>query len=113
MNIEEKNELLLTQLIFMFQTAALQQMGKLKNPIADKIEQDLQQAQISIDMLEMLHAKTKSNLTRNEEKIFNNVLTELKLNYVDEVGKAGKSGQQPSPAAEPASPESTPNPSNS
>lgn len=104
MNIQEKNELLLTQLVFMFQTAALQQMGKLKNPLTDKIERDLQQAQISIDMLEMLHSKTKGNLTENEEKIFTNVLTELKLNYVDEVGKAGQQA-----AAEPANPASVPN----
>src|ERR1041385_6445381 len=101
MNIEEKNELLLTQLIFMFQTAALQQMGKLKNPLSDKVEQDLQQAQISIDMLEMLHAKTKGNLTDNEDKIFTSVLRELQLNYVDEVSK---SKQQPiAPSREPNS----------
>ena len=108
MTHDEKNELLLTQLVFMFQTAALQQMGKLKNPVTDKIEQDLQQAQISIDMLEMLHVKTKGNLTESEEKIFANVLRELKLNYVDEVGKS----QQPaaSPAGE-AKPDSTPSPS--
>src|SRR5260221_4394641 len=105
MNIQEKNELLLSQLVFMFQTAALQQMGKLKSPLTDKIEQDLQQAQISIDMLEMLYAKTKSNLTESEERIFKNVLTELKLNYVDEVGKSGKQ-----PATEPANPASAPNP---
>ena len=87
MNTMEKSELLLTQLILMFQTAALQQMGKLKNPLSDTIEKDLAQAQISIDLLEMLHTKTKGNLTREEEKILTTVLQELKLNYVDEVSK--------------------------
>ena len=88
MTIEEKNELLLAQLILMFQTAALQHMGKLKNPISDKIEQDLQQAQISIDILDMLRAKMKGNLLSGEDKMLSGVLNELRLNYVDEVSKA-------------------------
>ena len=85
--MKEKNEILLTQLVLMFQTAALQQMGKLKNPFSDKIEQDLSQAQISIDMLEMIHANMKGNLTSEEERMLAAVLQELKLNYVDEVAK--------------------------
>lgn len=87
MEIKEKFDLLLTQLVLMFQTAALQQMGKLKNPLTDKIERDLSQAQFSIDMLEMIHAKMKNNLSADEERFFSNVLQELKLNYVDEVMK--------------------------
>jgi len=83
----DKNELLLIQLIFMLQAAALQQMGKLKNPVTDTIEQDLQQAQLTIDMIEMIHIKMKGNLTPDEDKIFSQVLQDLKLNYVDEVSK--------------------------
>ncbi len=100
----KKDELLLIQLILMFQTAALQHMGKLKNPMTDKIEQDLQQAQISIDLLEMLHSKMKNNLTPDEERMFTTVLQELRLNYVDEVSKAPKpASQQPSPEQQPPS----------
>ena len=88
MDNKEKQTFLLTQLVLMFQTAALQQMGKLKNPMTDKIEKDLSQAQISIDMLDMLYTKMKSNLLPDEEKMFSTVLQELKLNYVDEVAKA-------------------------
>lgn len=100
MNTTEKNELLLAQLIFMFQTAALQQMGKLKNPMTDKIERDLQQAQMSIDIMAMLHGKMKGNLTPSEEKMFAGVLQELRLNYVDEAAKpapsaAGESAATP------------------
>lgn len=94
MDKNEKQEFLLTQLIFMFQSAALQQMGKLKNPMSDKIQRDLQQAQISIDMLEMIHEKMKPQLSDGEEKMFAAVLRELRLNYVDEVAKGGKSGRE-------------------
>ena len=76
------------QLISLFETAALQHMGKLKNPLTDKVEQDLPQAQISIDMVEMMHVKMGGNLTAEEGRMFTNVLKELKLNYVDEAAKA-------------------------
>lgn len=101
MDLHEKNTLLLTQLIALFQTAALQQMGKLKNPVSDRIEQGLHQAQISIDMLEMLHAKTKGNLTSEEERMFSTVLSELRLNYVDEATKAQAAGSDPGTAPTP------------
>jgi hypothetical protein len=87
MDANEKNQILLTQVILMFQTAALQQMGKIKNPMTDKVERDLSQAQISIDILDMLYSKMKSNLMPEEERLFSTVLQELKLNYVDELSK--------------------------
>jgi hypothetical protein len=96
MDQTQKDELLLTQLILMFQTATLQQMGKLKNPITDKIEQDLSQAQVSIDMLEMIHKKMGKGLTTEEEQMFSNVLRELRLNYVDEVNKLQSQEQKSS-----------------
>ena len=100
MDPKEKQELLLIQLVLMFQTASLQHMGKLKNPLSDKIERDLQQAQISIDMLEMLHQKMKGNLSPEEERLFSNILQELKLNYVDEASKKQES-PNPTPSPEP------------
>ena len=87
MSTNEQHEVLFNQLVAMFHFAALQQMGKLKNPMTDKIERDLQQAQISIDMLDMLHAKMNGNLSAGEEKMFAGVLQELRLNYVDEASK--------------------------
>ena len=105
MNRDEKNELLLTQLILMFQTAALQHMGKLKNPMTDTVERDLGQAQISIDMLEMINVKTKGNLTDSETRMMASVLQDLRLNYVDEVSKqqtsSAASGSQPGNDATP------------
>ncbi len=103
MDINEKNSLLLAQLVLMFQTAAMQQMGKLKDPRLDKIEQNLEQAQISIDMIAMIHSKMKGNLTPDEEKMVSAVLQELRLNFVDEIGKkqsASSAPPQPPPEGE-------------
>ena len=83
----EKNSSLFFSLVTTFQAAAMQQMGKLKNPISDKIERDLQQAQLSIDILDMLEEKTRGNLSEEESKLLKGILQELKLNYVDEMSK--------------------------
>lgn len=95
MEKNEKNQLMFIQLVSMFQAAALQQMGKLKNPVTDKVEKDLEQAQLSIDLIDMLKEKTKGNLSPEEEKIVTSILQDLKLNYVDEIAKGAAA-----PAAE-------------
>jgi hypothetical protein len=87
MDAKEKQQILFTQLVLMFHAAAIQQMGKLKNPITDKIERDLGAAQGSIDLLDMLKEKTQGNLTPEENRLLGEVLKELKLNYVDELNK--------------------------
>ena len=76
------------QLILMFETAALQQLGKLINPLTGKIEKDLGQAKFSIDMLGMIEEKTKGNLTPEERGYLQRVLAQLRLNYVEEANKA-------------------------
>lgn len=78
------------QLVLMFQAAAVQQMGKIQNPIAKKVERDLNQAKFSIDMLEMIQQKTEGNLSQNEKTYLDHVLFELRMNYVDEVNKEKK-----------------------
>jgi hypothetical protein len=83
----KKDELHFIQLVLMFQTAALQQMGKVQNPITQKIERDLDQARMSIDILEMIQNKTKNNLSENEKKYLEHTLFELRMNFVDEMGK--------------------------
>ncbi len=87
MTPEEKNEVLFGSLVMMFHAAGMQQMGKVKNPATDTLERNLEAAQMSIDILDMLQAKTKGNLTAEEEKFLQNMLKELKLNFVDEAAK--------------------------
>lgn len=84
---EKKTEFYFVQLIITFQAAAMQQMGKLQNPLTQKVERNLDLARSSIDMLEMLQSKTKNNLTENEEKFLEHTLYELRMNYLDEVKK--------------------------
>lgn len=90
---QDKNALLFAQLVMTFQTAAWQQMGKIKNPLTDKIERNLDQARYSIDILEMLRNKTKGNLSEDEQRFLNHVISELQLNFVDEITKEQKEKQ--------------------
>lgn len=77
-------------LIHSFQAAAMQQMGKIMNPFTEKMERDLKQARLSIDMLEMLQERTAGNLTGEEARFLTHVLTELRLNYVAELDEDRK-----------------------
>lgn len=87
-------------LVHSFQAAAMQQMGKIMNPFTEKMERDLKQARLSIDMLEMLQERTSGNLTGEESRFLNHVLTELRLNYVAEVDEDRKLAAAP-PSNEP------------
>jgi len=95
-----REEFLFQHLIAMFQTLALQQLGKLINPMTGESNRDLDQARITIDMLGMIREKTRGNLNASEEQILDKVLTELQMNYVtekerkeDEVEGEGEQGE--------------------
>lgn len=83
-------------LVFMFQSAAWQHLGKVKNPMTDKVERDLDQARYAIDTLAMLEAKTKGNRTPDEDKLLDHTLYELRMNFVEEK----KKGDAPADASE-------------
>ena len=84
------NELLFMQLVMQNQQIAMMSMGKLKHPVTDKIERNLDLVKVSIDTLDMIKVKTKGNLSTNEERFLDEVIRELKLNYVDEKNKDEK-----------------------
>ncbi len=98
---EQMNEALLMQLVMMFQGAAMQQMGKIVNPISGKVERDLDQAKMSIDIVGMLQEKTKGNVNEHEKKFLDHVLFELRMNYVDELNKAAKEKKEEEKAEKP------------
>jgi hypothetical protein len=78
-------ELLFLHTISMFQAAAMQQLGKIVDPLSGEVHKDLDQARVSIDILEVLQEKTRGNLTKTEEDFLGKVLFELHMNYVDEL----------------------------
>ncbi len=92
---DQQNELLFIQLVMMFQGMALQNLGKVMNPMTNQIERNLEQAKNMIDLLGMLDEKTKGNLTDNEQRLLEHALFELRMNYIDELKKDEASDKAP------------------
>ena len=83
----DRNMQLFLSLVNSFQMQTMMQLGKMKNPFTDESERDLNAAQVSIDILDMLKVKTQNNLSDDERKYLEQVLSDLKLNFVAEKNK--------------------------
>ncbi len=80
-------ELLFIQLVMQNQQIAMMSLGKIKNPVTNETDKNIEYAKIAIDTLDMLKEKTSGNLSEYEEQFLNETLKELKLLYVEEYGK--------------------------
>lgn len=98
----DERDLHFLSLIFSLQAAALQQLGKLVDPRSGAQERDLAAARQTIDLLESLAHKTRGNLSREEERALQDILTQLRLNFVDELKKGEPASAPPPAAAAPA-----------
>lgn len=87
--MEKINELF-KSLVYSFHFQTMMNLGKIKNPVSDKIEKDLTAAEMSIDILEMLKTKTSGNLDDSEVRFLDAVLTEVRMNYANEKSKTGE-----------------------
>ena len=57
-------------------------LGEVPNPITNEADKNLEQAKFLIDTIVMLQAKTKGNLSSQEENLINATAYELQLKYV-------------------------------
>jgi hypothetical protein len=64
-------------------SSALLHLGELEHPDGGETEKDLPLAKHTIDILSMLEAKTKGNLTSAEEKLIESLLYDLRLRFVN------------------------------
>tara|TARA_Y100000389_G_C17156138_1_gene362019 strand:- start:30 stop:380 length:351 start_codon:yes stop_codon:yes gene_type:complete len=83
----EKNDQIFLQLIYMFHTSAMQGLGKVADPTG-QINRNLEYVNQTIDLMEMLLVKTKGNISEEIEKMLTQMISELKINYVDEKSKS-------------------------
>jgi hypothetical protein len=68
-------------------TQAFMHLGDIPNPMTQQREKDLPAAKHMIDLLGILEAKTKGNLTDDEERLLRQLLLDLRLRYVRETGR--------------------------
>ena len=71
-----------SSLIFSLSSSALLHFGQIADPQTGEKKKDLALAKHSIDTIAMLKEKTKGNLSDEEEKFLENILTDLRWQYV-------------------------------
>ena len=86
MTLESKltEQQLFDQLISSLVHSAWVYLGKVKNPMNDKLEKNIDQASIQIDMLDMLFKRMTGNLSEEEDQYLSHIIRELKMNFVEE-----------------------------
>lgn len=84
---------LFVECITMYAHQAMIAMGKLVNPFTKKAERNMEAARLFIDMVEMLEAKTKGNLSKEEERYLGQTLGTLRLTFVEEMKNPAPPGQ--------------------
>ncbi len=80
-------EMSFSTLVLSLSASAMMHLGMEAEPGGPKPEVDLPLARQTIDILEVLRAKTQGNLDEGEERLLESVLHELRLKYV-ELGKS-------------------------
>ena len=83
---------LFLQLVLGLQQAAMVALGKHMNPMSGKIERNLEAARNTIDTLGAIEVRTRGNLEPDEHRVLTQVLSELRMNYVDELKKGPAEG---------------------
>ncbi|HCW75582.1 MAG TPA: DUF1844 domain-containing protein [Candidatus Marinimicrobia bacterium] len=63
------------------------QLGKLPDPMSGKVERNMEAASLTIDIIDAMADKSKGNLEKESEKFLASTLSQLKLNYLDELKK--------------------------
>ena len=92
---EEMMSALFAQLVIQQANMAMLLLGKVPHPQTGETIRDIEAARLFIDQLEMLEAKTKGNLSKEEDQLLKQSLMSLRMAFVDAV-------QSPPPDQKPA-----------
>ena len=92
---------LFAQLVVQQSNLAMMLLGQVAHPETGETVRDMEAARLFIDQLEMLEAKTKGNLTREEAALLKQSLMALRMAFVEAV----ESPKAPAKSETPAKPE--------
>jgi hypothetical protein len=102
MSREEMMSALFAQLVVQQSNMAMLLMGKVPHPQTGKTVRDIDAARLFIDQLEMLEAKTKGNLTKEEDQLLKQSLMALRMEFVNAVESPAPESKEPEAVAPPA-----------
>ena len=87
-NEMSKHDHVLAGLVLSLQAAAMQQLGKIQNPMTGEVGMDLDQAKGTIDVLDMLKVKCRTDTPEELLRMIDGAVMDLQLNYMDEMKKS-------------------------
>ncbi len=88
-----KHDQTLLAVISQYQTMAMVSLGKVQNPVTGKVERDLEQAHMFIDILEMLKVKCRTDTPEDLLRMLDSAVMDLQLNFLDEKKKDATSAE--------------------
>ncbi len=95
MKEKEIFEIQFIQFVSSLYSTCMFQLGKIMNPVTGKVEKDLFGARATIELLRMLQAKTQGNLSEKEKNALTDALSNMQMNYVDEVKREQEKKPEP------------------
>jgi hypothetical protein len=78
---------LFNEFLMQIASSAFIYLGLVEHPATGRRQVDLPAARETIDMLEMLREKTRGNLLPGEEKLFSDLMSDLKMQFVARSGR--------------------------
>jgi hypothetical protein len=98
---EELQSAVFAQMVLQQVNLAMMLLGKAPHPQTGQKVQDIEGARMFIDQLEMLEAKTKGNLSRDESQLLKQSLMSLHLAFVEAVESPAPAPADTTAAASP------------
>lgn len=87
-----KHDHLLMMFFSSLQAEAMMHMGKIQNPTTGEIQRNLEAAQATIDILDMLKVKCRTDTPDDLLRYMDNSVMELQMNFLDEKKKDAQAG---------------------
>jgi len=83
----EAAEITLSTFLMSLSTQALMCLGEIPNPVTGQTESDLAAVRELIDIISMLQEKTRGNLDAAEARLFEKILFDLRMRFVEKARK--------------------------
>ena len=94
--LEMQQTALFAHLLMQQTNMAMMLLGKMPHPETGETTKDLDSARIFIDTLEMLEAKTKGNLSNEENRLLKQALMSVRMSFVEAAESKEPAAPQPS-----------------
>lgn len=103
----EMQSAMFAQLVLQQSNMAMMLLGKIAHPETGETVRDVEAAKFFIDQLEMLEAKTKGNLTKEEDALLKQTLMTLHMTFVETVQSPEQPAVEPEKLESPSKPPET------